>query len=398
MNYLITGGEFNNKGAEAMTLTAIKNIYENDKNARIYMFMGIVRPPFELIVPLAYVHVPHWMFLKLSGKSLKGYIWVCIKDVIKAFLPGYSNRPDSIKRSLAILKSIDFCIDVSGYAFGSKWSDEHNRNWLDWLAIAVKFSKSTYLMPQSFGPIEFEGDDIPDLARQVFSKCKHIYAREKTGLECLNKLGVECIRMPDSVLLEKDFVAPLIIRNYGQYEETIKLARDRNVAIIPNRRLMDFGGIEYDKLMNFYFEVIDRLCAQYDIYLVAHAGEDLEICRVIKERYVRVDSVRLIDHVMFSFNYEMFVKKMDFIIASRYHSIIHAYKEHTPAVILGWSDKYSGVAEDVCQQNYLIDISEYDRALNIVEKMRENYESESTVIRERTKMLQEQSCYDFLKG
>ncbi|MBQ8945679.1 MAG: polysaccharide pyruvyl transferase family protein [Lachnospiraceae bacterium] len=397
MNYLITGGEFNNKGAEAMTLTAMKNIYANDEKAHIYMFKGIVEPPFELNVPLSYVHVPHWMFLKLLGKSLKGYGWVCIKDVIKAFLPGYSNRPDSIKRTLTILKSIDYCIDVSGYAFGSKWSDEHNRNWLDWLSIAVKFSKSTYMMPQSFGPMEFEGDDIPNRARQVFGKCKRIYAREKSGMECLHKLGVECIRTPDSVLLEKDFVAPLLIKNYKQYEETVELGRDRNVAIIPNGRLIDVGGVDRDGLMRFYSEVIDRLCVQYDIYLVAHAGEDLAICHEIKEKYAHNDAVRLIDHVMFSFNYEMFVRKMDFIIASRYHSIIHAYKEHTPAIILGWSDKYSGVAEDVCQQDYLADIRENDRALSIVERMGKNYESERVVIRERIKIIQEQSCYDFLK-
>ena len=86
------------------------------------------------------------------------------------------------------------------------------------------------------------------------------------------------------------------------------------------------------------------------IYLVAHAGEDLEMCKEVKRRINNNDSVVLIDHVLYSFNYEAFVSNMDFVIASRYHSLIHAYKKSTPAIILGWAEKYEELAKKLIEE------------------------------------------------
>lgn len=398
MNYLINGGGFNNKGAEAMTLVALKNIYENDEAAKVYMFESAWSAPFEFKKPLSYIRLPQWYVLKQTGGSLKGYRLIRIKELIKAVIPGYMDRRDRISQIRKALGSIDIVIDVSGYAFGSKWTDEENRNWLNRLALLEKSGAKIYLMPQSFGPLDFGSEDIRTYAQKVLSKCERIYAREDEGKNYLKELGIESIKMPDSVLIEKEFDASCVIKDHHRYIESIEPKRDKNIAIVPNYRLIDMGGTDHKGIIRFYLDVIDRYIPQYDFYLTAHAGEDLKICREIKDHYAADDRVIYIDHVMNSFNFEALAKKMDFVIASRYHSIIHSYKEFTPAVILGWADKYLDIAENVGQTGYVIDLDRYEDAAAAVEAMERNHKNESITIMKRVQKLQEQSCYDFLRN
>ena len=85
MNYIIKGGEFNNKGAEAMSLIAIYNILEHDREANIYFFdygydMEIASN--LSIVPFS-VHPDYLSYL--SGKSRKRYILNRCKKFLEVF-------------------------------------------------------------------------------------------------------------------------------------------------------------------------------------------------------------------------------------------------------------------------------------------------------------------------
>ncbi len=399
MNYLITGGGFGNKGAEAMTLTAIYNICAHDDQARIYMFKGIVEPTFELKKPVQYIYCYRWLFLYLLGRSMRGYRWNAFKDIIKTIVPGYAQREGNVIRSYRAIKSIDYLIDISGYGFGSKWSDDNNQDWLDWLNVASKYAKKKYLMPQSFGPLEFEKTELCEYAQMVFKRFNHIYAREESSAEYLSQLGINSEKMADSVLIERDYDPSRIIGRYEDYREVIEINNSKNIAIIPNMRLIDRGGLNEDSIIDFYQVVIEKYVGKYDIYLIAHSDEDLELCRRIKERNTMDNRVICVDHVLYSFNYETFIGKMDFIIASRYHSIVHAYKEYIPAVIIGWADKYQSLAKSVEQESYIIRLERIGLrdSLSIVDEMEQNYAVESSVIRQNVLNLQEKSCYGFLE-
>ena len=230
-------------------------------------------------------------------------------------------------------------------------------------------------------------------------KCERVFAREDSGYELLKGLGLtNVMRMTDSVLLEKNFNASPLIKDYEKYIETIEVPEKDNIAIIPNYRLIDVGGTDCEKMLSFYSDVINKYVDTYHFYLIAHAGEDLSVCKMIKDKFINNNRVTIINHVMYSFNYEEFIKKMNFIIASRYHAIIHAYKESVPAVVLGWADKYYGIVSDVKQKDYLIDLNQYEESLKTVDKMATNYRIESNNIKENVMFLQKQSCYDFLKS
>lgn len=401
MNYLLLGGEFNNKGAEAMTLVALKNIYECDPEASVYMVYNRCKQPFDLKKRVIYIHLPIWTLRKLIGKRATWRDRERIKDFIRVFVPGKESSVGKAKQTEKILKTIDIVIDISGFAFSSKWGDEGVVNWLDSLRLMEDYGAKVWLMPQSFGPFDFDGSEVVNYGKSILERCESIYTREKSGYKLLKELGLKNIVITaDSVLLEKNFDASLVVKNINKYIEKIEVKNTHNICIIPNYRLIDLGGEDHNEVLQFYVDVIDKyiIDQKFDIYLVAHAGEDLVLCREIKEKYKNSNRVQFIDHVMYSFNYENFIRKMDFIIASRYHAIIHGYKEYVPAVVLGWADKYRGITSDVGQEMYLIDLGNYDEALSLVDRMALNYQIESDRIKEQVLKLQQESCYAFLKG
>lgn len=397
MKYLLTGVEFDNKGAEAMTLIALSNVCKRDLNAEIYFIYSEYKPQFELSSKVKYIPLPmHFVENKLKKYNISNIVAdvkASIRDLIKP-----SAESVSVDDTKKILKSIDVVIDVSGFSITSKWDDFVARYWLSIWNLMQTYGAKIYLMPQSFGPFDFKSPEVIKYGKEVLSKCEHIYAREKSGYELLKGIGLTNIEyMPDSVLLEKDFDPSLVVKNIGKYREEIKIKAEHNICIIPNYRLIDQGGMDMNKLLKLYSDIVDKYMKSFDIYLVAHAGEDLTVCQAIKDKYKDDEKVKLIDHVMFSFNYEEFVKQMDFIVASRYHAIIHAYKEYVPAVILGWADKYQGVAEEVEQSQYIISLDDSKAALNKIDEMAEHYLIEKETIKKNVLKVQEKDCYAFLR-
>lgn len=398
MNYLLKGGEFNNKGAEAMTLVALSHILKIDPNANVFMFYSDKNVSLKLKKEVALIDNPSWWLRERIGRFPIGNYKARLKDFIKLFLLGKHSFWGKKKYSEKLLRKIDHVIDISGFAFSSKWGDDGTIEWLDEIKLMQSYGAKIWIMPQSFGPFDFSSNYVIEYGKQVLSSCELIFARESTGLKLLRDLGLQNVEhMVDSVLLEKDFDPSFLIENFDFYKEDIPTKNSHNICIVPNFRLIDQGNKSKNTLINFYSKVITNYKNNFDIYLIAHAGEDLSLCKQIKEKFTTDKSVILIDHVLFSFNYEAFIKKMDFIISSRYHAIVHAYKQYVPAVILGWADKYQGIASELNQEAYLIDLDNMNDSLNIIQNMTNNFLQEKEIIKIKLAELQQDNCYRFLK-
>lgn len=399
MNYIIKGGEFNNKGAEAMTLIAIDNIKKRDKDANIYIYdygydMSMAKElnitPFK--AERSYIEF-------LAGHKTCYYILSRIKNYAKFFLKRKFYTPQYVyKYSKKIIENADFFIDISGYYLTTRFKDDHVDFYLSWIEALNILNPDCkiYLMPQSFGPFDNSLDRIR--AYDALSTCKIIFAREENGLNDLKKIGLNNIRFCyDSVLIDQDYMPQHILKNYDRYKEMKPNIVDNSVAIIPNARLLDAGGVSKEKLIDFYSIIIDELSQTNKVYLIPHAGEDVDILDKIKEKYLLNSNVILVDRVLNSFIFEEVIKKCNFVIASRYHSIIHAYREGVPAVILGWSEKYDQVASVFDQNKYLIDIHDKAKTADTIKYMTLNYEKEKAKILSTLKQIQsEYNCYSFL--
>jgi colanic acid/amylovoran biosynthesis protein len=398
MNYFIHGGEFNNKGAEAMILVALKNIYANDENANVFVTTKETKVPFEFKGKVTFIQTKSFFFESLIHKNEISTLKRIFKECIKLFVPWKSSLFFEYFKVKAILKKIDFMIDISGFALSSKWGETYSIQYVDCVDAMSQCGAKVYLMPQSFGPFDFSEETKIYISDRL-KKCELIFAREKNGYKELISMGLTNVVLAyDSVLTEKCFDANLIIKDVDKYKEDIELVGIHNVGIVPNYRLFDKGGTDQNELLKFYQAIIEKHVAdnRYCFYLLAHAGEDLEICNSIKKLFADKGNVILIEHVLYSFNYEFLADKLDFIVASRYHSIVHAYKEGTPAVIIGWADKYDSVATIFNQNKYIVDTKHLDVGIKIYDRMIQNYTDEREYILNKLPEVQEKSCYDFL--
>lgn len=397
MNYLLTGAEFNNKGAEAMALVALKNIYDYDKNAVIYTIFFGKYPEFSLKNNIHFFEVSTYQIESMLGNFSKYFIKERLKDFVKAFIPGKKSYFWKYKTAKSILKSIDVMIDISGFSFSSKWGDGDTVEFSNKILLLNKHGARVYLMPQSFGPYDYKDENVLQYGLNALKKCNKIYAREKIGYESLIKFGLTNVEYcPDSVLIERNF-NPFVLLKTNEPIKEIQFNSEHNVAIIPNYRLIDKGGYNVDRLLNLYRAIVVRLLRDYKVYLIAHAGEDLDICKMIKALFADVNNVILIDYVMISFNYEIACKNFDFIIGSRYHAIVHAYKQCTPALVLGWADKYQDITSLVKQDCYLLDYTDTNRVIQSLMKMEKSYRKEKEVIKENLNLIQQYNCYKVLQ-
>src|SRR5690554_7405042 len=137
------------------------------------------------------------------------------------------------------------------------------------------------------------------------------------------------------------------------------------------------------------------------VYLVRNTLEDIKACKLIKERFSQDNKVILIENEFSCIEYENLVKKFDFIIASRYHSIIHAYKNGTPCIAIGWATKYHELLKTFKQEDYIFDVRKNMDTNSIVEavdKMLEKYQEESDTILEILEEVQGENVFDIIGG
>lgn len=399
MRYIIKGGEFNNKGAEAMSFIAISHIKKNDPNAEIYFYDYGYDVSLAKDLNIIPFRAERTQIEYLAGHKVCKYFLHRAKKIVKYILRRQLfSSSDVYKKAKKIITEADIFIDISGYYLTTRFKDDHVDFYLSWLEGIQKNNPNCkmYLMPQSFGPFDNSFDS--KRAYNALSKCQTIFAREQGGYQDLKKLGLENVQFCyDSVLIEADYKPENVLGNYQKYTNNRLIISDKSVAIIPNSRLLDAGGYKLEELINLYLCIIDALKDEYKVYLMPHAGEDIKLCKKIKENYINDDRIVLIDEVLYSFVFEDVVSKMNFIIASRYHSIIHAYRENVPAIILGWSEKYDEVARSFGQSEYLINVDDKRKVLQTIDQMKNTYLEESKKIQNNVRILQStHNCYSFL--
>lgn len=403
MNIIIKGGEFNNKGAEAMSLIAIYNIRKSFPNANIYFYDVGLPYKYGKDIDIEFFSFPLWVFMyKLGLINKRVYLFNKIKNYLKLFIPNYHFYSEkAIQSSLKIIKNADLFIDISGFALSSKWDIINSFRYISWIDFLKKNKPSCkiYLMPQSFGPFDFD-EAKNNIIKDSLAKCDKIFAREIGGYKDLTeKFGLNNVCLSyDSVLLEKDYSPEKVISNIEKYIEKPEKVCGRKVAIIPNYRLIDKGNNSIETLISLYSEIINKANPKIHFYLIPHAGEDIQLCKLIKERFSDNGKVILIDHVLASFNYENFISDFDYIIASRYHSIIHAYRQGTPAIIIGWSEKYDELAKAFDQTKYIYDLKGNVNILDYINKIELNYKKDRDLINRKLPIIQQNNCYEFLEN
>ena len=388
---LITGGSFKNKGAQSMVFIAVNEVRKRFPQKEIVVISDVDAAK--------YADIPEkdreFQFLLRDSVCLYGWKYKLVQHRY--------GKLDRYGDAVKIRKNIDMIIDISGYTFGS------NFGWMSNLLAAYrakrakKYKVPIYYMPQSFGPFEWTGlfGKITDLCiRKWLPYAKVLYAREKEGAELLmGKYGFSNVALSEDIVLQNRGID--LQRIYNRIPEIIFPKVERGgVAVLPNVRNSQYGNLE--ELMKIYRAIIDaQLSFGRKIYLVRHASEDIGFCRRIKELYQEEERVILLENDLTCIEYEEFVKQFDYLVASRYHAIVHAYKQTVPCLVLGWALKYKELLEKAGQSHYMVDVHgkmEIAEIKKLVNDMEARWKQEAEVIQSRILPLQETNVFDCIGG
>lgn len=375
-NIVIIGGQLFNKGAQAMTFTAVdqlkirfpeKNIYlfsvyedykRSEKEKENYQFK--IRPWF-VEIRLILLGIP--------------YSTVAISNFTK----------NDLKNFIEILKNTSIMVDISGYGISSQFGFLPAVYYHLNIILAKLFSIKYYILPQSMGPFDYRfiyKIFLFPLFKLCFKYPEKVFIREKEGYNLIKKFtkhnlsrSVDMVLQNGNYNLENIFVEP----NFKDIEIV-----NNSIGIIPNLRV--FERSDANELYQIYKTIIDKCtCSGKIVYILRHSFEDLKICENLKNMFLYDENVILIPDDLNVFELENVIKNFDLVIASRYHSIVHAYKNGIPALVIGWADKYNELLKDFNQLEYLFDVrNRLDTILlyKELDQLLQHHQHESGIIRE----------------
>ena len=390
-NIIIAGGGLVNKGAQAMTLITICELKKQFPAHRMVLLTWDASPAAKqkhTMYDLELLEVPPIKFAQTARNPL-----------LRAM---YALRyRHAFTDSDTIYRNAELFVDISGYALGSNWEPKVCNDYLDCIEHAMAYGVPVYLLPQSFGPFDYTteaGKAIDGRTRRLFPKVKHIFAREQEGFDALvSRYGLT------NVTLTKDMVLASKIEDYSaalRQKPVLDLPEipENSIALIPNVRVRDSGA--NDPLTIYTAAVRAGLEKGLHVYITHHSTQDRELCAAIKAAFADEDRVILLEHDHSCMEFNVLVKKFRFVIASRFHAIVHALKNGVPCVALGWATKYMDLMKLFSQERFVFDLRqplESSAVEQAVREMSRVWQTEAEVIRTALPELQKENVFDFIK-
>ncbi len=398
MNVMIVGANFENKGAQSMLFITIDEIKKRLPTAEVY-YAGV--ESFDMS-RYAFKRV----FYSESAKKIALYnsnaekLKCFAKDCVKLLLLKKNNlwKYNDLKN---LIGQIDLMIDISGFNLGKKWSADIQQSYLNNIKLAKKYGIPFIIMPQSFGPFDYPEDEryLLDEIADCLPYAQKIFAREEEGFNMLkSSFNLENVELSTDLVLQN---REINLKNIFRDELSIDVPDIPcgSVAVVPNAQCWAHG--DRNTVSGIYKSVIERLVEKgKKIYIFRHSNNDKDVCEEIYSDFSDNADVNLIDRDFSCLEYDAFVRKFDFIVCSRYHGTVHAYRNRIPCLILGWAIKYRELACHLGQEKYTFDITDnktdVGAILSAADAIAVNYENDARIIESKLADIQKNNCFCIL--
>ncbi|WP_195155736.1 polysaccharide pyruvyl transferase family protein [Halorubrum sp. AJ67] len=345
-NIVILGGELFNKGAQAMTFTVIDQLRRKFENKDIYLFstMDYWRDTREK-------NMYNFNILPWDSGARTSELVDFIPAVYAPDIP-----TEAREKVQNVINDCMFCIDISGYALSSQCGFTSSIMFLSNIMVMKKNSVPLYLFPQSLGPFEYphvKNIVLSPLLKNYLSY-PQIYPRESAGVKAIQPYtdSDEIRKWFDIVLQYNDYNLENIFSEAPDFDTP--QVEDESVGVVPNVRLIDRMGKE--SLLKIYSTIIQNLTdLGKNVYIFRHSTEDLSLCEEIFEFCDESTNIHLIGKEMNAIELEDLISQFEFLLASRYHSIVHSYRNGVPVITVGWAEKYRELLQAFGQSQYYFD-------------------------------------------
>lgn len=401
MKYIITGGNFSNKGAQAMTFITVAKLREWYPECNIIMMDVVCDEKRMNNNSLLFERVFDGVYQRLYISSFMGKIISSLIQFMRKLIKG---NCINLKQYKNYYDNVDAIFDISGYAIGSNWSFKSNISYILLLKSAKKLKIPIFLLPQSFGPFDYKGLKGKFIDLQLDKYLKYpsiIFAREKSGYDDLiTRYQLKNVKSAsDIVMAGKNVSFDKVVSNNNDFlGEKIKI--DKNtIALIPSVNNFRFDNASVVRTM--YKVLLEFLSGKNEkIYLIAHSNEDLQVCKELKDLFNNYNNIILINQELSFIQFKEMCHSFKMMIASRFHSIVLGYGEGVPSIILGWADKYHEISKVFNQEQFVIDtasIKNSEEVLVKIEQMRNECFRYAEEINAKLEEFDNNDCFKIIK-
>lgn len=382
---VITGGELQNKGAQSMVFICVSELRKRFPNHEIFVMSDF------------YMDFEQEKIFCFSIRKFGTVVDVIRKNNLKQniyyMLKGYDKKENDKQKEF--FRDVDLMIDISGYGLGDAWNKYEIEHYLYRIECAKYFGIKVYLMPQSFGPFKTFDKSLLKRTKKALEYVNIIYAREQQGYDLLlDNFNLKNVKIfYDLVLNNKSIDLDSVYKNVPMVcDINIK---SNSIAIIPNAQNSKVCSEKV--LLEAYKLMIDKFIAYgKNVYILRHSNMDIDICEKIFKMFHN-NNLFLIEQELSCVEFSNIVNKFDFIVASRFHSVVHSYKNAVPCLTMGWAVKYLELHKLFHQEKYCFDVRDnldMSKLLNVAEDLLTTYSKESNLILNKLNEVQKYNVFD----
>lgn len=382
---VITGGELQNKGAQSMVFICVSELRKRFPNHEIFVMSDF------------YMDFEQEKIFCFNIRKFGTVVDVIRKNNLKQniyyMLKGYDKKENDKQKEF--FRDVDLMIDISGYGLGDAWNKYEIEHYLYRIECAKYFGIKVYLMPQSFGPFKTFDKSLLKRTKKALEYVNIIYAREQQGYDLLlDNFNLKNVKIfYDLVLNNKSIDLDSVYKNVPMVcDINIK---SNSIAIIPNAQNSKVCSEKV--LLEAYKLMIDKFIAYgKNVYILRHSNMDIDICEKIFKMFHN-NNLFLIEQELSCVEFSNIVNKFDFIVASRFHSVVHSYKNAVPCLTMGWAVKYLELHKLFHQEKYCFDVRDnldMSKLLNVAEDLLTTYSKESNLILNKLNEVQKYNVFD----
>ena len=413
MKVLINGAGFENKGAEAMLRTVQVELVKRFPSVELFLWrisgwnhriatdsgMNPLTLPYEL--PYS-----KWRLLgERAGKQLWSvqeiYHVMGVKQIGTLF--DRKKRFDKacdcyLRRST---EGFDVFIDISGFAYGDVWGVGRVEKIRTAIDYCQQFDKPAFFMPQAWG--SFDNPDVKKAVSKLLSnQSVSFYSRDESSSRYLEKLLDKT----------KGFIKsyPDIVFRFqgGTKEQGEQILRNMGcsmkrpiVGVSPNMRIFErvVGKGTGNEYLRVLVKLIKHCLESHDVDIVLQANEiikyknikdDRYLCSIVAASVNRVDRCFMTRDSLTAEATKALIGQFDYIIGSRFHSLVFAFAQGVPGMAVSWSHKYRELFSLFSMESYVHECKDIDTGalIETFERGWNERRQRQSLIMEKTKHLQ----------
>lgn len=382
---VITGGELQNKGAQSMVFICVSELHKRFPNHEIFVMSDFCTDSEQENIFCFNIRTFGTVVDVIRKNNLKQNIYYMLK--------GYDKKDNDKQKEFFC--DVDLMIDISGYGLGDAWNKYEIEHYLYRIECAKYFGIKVYLMPQSFGPFKTFDKSLLKRTKRALEYVSTIYAREQQGYDLLmDNFNLKNVKMSyDLVLNNKTVDLNSVYKNVPMLCDID--VKSNSIAIIPNAQNSKVCSEKV--LLEAYKSLIDKFLAySKNVYILRHSNMDIDICEKIFKMFHN-NNVFLIEQELSCVEFSNIVNKFDFVVASRFHSVVHSYKNTVPCLTMGWAVKYLELHKLFHQEKYCFDVrNNFDtsKLLSAAEDLLNNHSKQSEIISKELNQVQKHNIFD----